>query len=86
MANGACLVAWRVQVGETGTLVFVRFLRMSLFFVVVVVNVVLVKLKGHQKRLSVIKTLFAKVCATHDRIYLKPFDRHDQVYTYLCKF
>ena len=47
MANGACLVAWRVQVGETGTLVFVRFLRVSLFFVVVVVvNVVLVKLKG----------------------------------------
>ena len=46
MANGACLVAWRVQVGETGALVFVRFLRVSLFFVVVVVNVVLVKLKG----------------------------------------
>ena len=27
--DGACLVAWRVQVGKTGRLVFVRFPRVS---------------------------------------------------------
>ena len=46
----------------------------ELIFVVVVVvfNVISSTLKRYQKRLSVIKTFFAKVCGTYNRIYINP--------------
>ena len=76
MANKACLVVLLVYVRET--LIFVRLQMVSfcLFFFFVFSSVCLFVFltERYHKRFSVVITLFANVCDTHDRIYIKSSD------------
>ena len=76
MANKACLVVLLVFVRET--LIFVRLQMVSFclffFFVFSFVCLFVFLTERYHKRFSVVITLFANVCDTHDRIYIKSSD------------